>query len=106
MKEYETLAGAPLEELEALLYPEPRFRAVQIFKWIARGVLDFEQMTDLPVSMQKQLKNQFVLCGGKIESRRRSKDAVKFALVFPDGVRIESVLLSGGRKRRTACLST
>jgi 23S rRNA (adenine2503-C2)-methyltransferase len=100
------LCGAPFEELTALLQPAPRFRAAQIFKWIARGVLDFEHMTDIPLALREELKSRFTLCSGKISSRSDGKDVVKLAIVFPDNARIESVLLSDGRKRRTACLST
>ena len=106
------LCGMPLDELAALLHPLPRFRALQIFKWIARGTLDIGQMTDIPYSLREDLKKTFTVCSGKIENRLECKDSLKMAIVFPcdaasDGViRIESVLLAGGKGRLTACLST
>jgi 23S rRNA (adenine2503-C2)-methyltransferase len=101
-----SLCGIPLDELTELLNPLPRYRAAQIFKWIARGVIDFAQMTDIPDSLREHLQKHYCLCSGKIESRQNDRDSMKLVLAFPDNVRIESVLLSDSKKRLTACLST
>ena len=38
------------EELEALLarLGQPGFRAKQVFSWLAKGVRDFDEMTNIP----------------------------------------------------------
>ncbi|MDR0443111.1 MAG: 23S rRNA (adenine(2503)-C(2))-methyltransferase RlmN [Treponema sp.] len=100
------LVGLPLHELTTLLHPLPRFRSVQIYKWIARGVLDYDQMTDLPLAVREKLKERFPLCSAKQISRHDDRHAVKIVLALEDGVKIESVLLSDGKERLTACLST
>ena len=103
------LCGMPLDELAAILHPLPRFRALQIFKWIARGTLDIDQMTDIPSSLREELKKTFTVCSGKIESHHECKDSLKIVIAFPDKsdfVKIESVLLTDDKGRLTACLST
>ena len=46
------------EEIEAELTAlgEAKFRAGQIFSWLHRGVRDFEEMTNLPMSLRVKLK--------------------------------------------------
>ncbi|MCL1994276.1 MAG: 23S rRNA (adenine(2503)-C(2))-methyltransferase RlmN [Spirochaetes bacterium] len=102
----EALCGIPLDELCARLAPLPRFRAAQIFKWIARGVFDIRQMTDIPAALREELEQKFEVLAGKEEERTQCKDSLKALYSLPDGVKIEAVLLWDGKGRVTACLST
>jgi len=101
-----SLAGFLPAELENILLPLPRMRASQIYKWITRGVLDFDQMTDLPVSLRDDLKSRFRLYSCTVDSRHEDKSSEKIVIALEDGLKIESVLLKDGKSRFTACLST
>jgi len=101
-----SLAGLLPIEIETLLSPLPRFRAVQIYKWITKGVCSFDQMTNIPVSLQKELTGRFRVFSSAVESCYEDSGAKKIVLALKDGAKVESVLLSDGKKRLTACLST
>ena len=36
----------------------PKFRAMQVFRWLHRGVESFDEMSDLPKSLREVLKEQ------------------------------------------------
>ncbi len=101
-----SLAGFLPAELENILLPLPRMRASQIYKWITRGVPDFDQMTDLPASLREDLKSRFRLYSSAVDSRHEDKSSEKTVIALEDGLKIESVLLKDGKSRFTACLST
>ncbi|MCL2762862.1 MAG: 23S rRNA (adenine(2503)-C(2))-methyltransferase RlmN [Treponema sp.] len=109
-----TLSGLPLDELTNLLSPLPRFRAVQIFKWIASGVDSFDAMHNLPLQLRKELAERYALRPSVTVQQYNGDDGtVKLALSFADGALIEAVLLADGSPqaapqaaRYTACLST
>ena len=100
------LIGLPLEELAEQLAPLPRFRAAQIFKWIASGVSSFDEMNNLPLELRKELAERYTLrTHAAVETHRGSDGTVKLTIQLADGAWIEAVLLADG-KRYTACLST
>jgi 23S rRNA (adenine2503-C2)-methyltransferase len=101
-----SLAGILPAELENILLPLPRMRASQIYKWITRGVLDFDQMTDLPSALREDLKSRFRLYSSAVDSHHEDKSSEKNVIALKDGLKIESVLLKDGKSRFTACLST
>ena len=101
-----SLAGLSLPELKEILIHLPSFRASQIYKWILSGVSGFDQMTDIPKSLRDNLKENFNLYSSAVVSCHEDNDARKIVLALKDGSKIESVLLSDGKKRLTACLST
>jgi len=100
-----SLAGNSLLELEKLLSLE-RFRAGQIYNWIIRGAGDFDQMTDIPLSMRNGFKENFRLFSSSVISCHDESSAKKIVVELKDGLKIESVLLKDGKNRLTACLST
>jgi len=101
-----SLAGLSLPELENLLSPIPRFRACQIYKWITRGIYDLDQMTDIPTSLRNDLKERFTLYSSAVVSCHEDSGTEKIVVEMKDGSKVESVLLSDGKNRLTACLST
>jgi len=101
-----SLSGLTLTEIEELLIPLPRFRAGQIFKWIAKGVNNFEEMTNLPASLRDELKENFCLYSSVIDNVIEDGETKKYIFSLKDGSKIESVLLNDGKNRLTACLST
>jgi 23S rRNA (adenine2503-C2)-methyltransferase len=101
------LSGLPLEELEKHLQPLPRFRTAQIFRWISRGVCGFEEMSNLPQTLRKELGEKFILRPPSVVEKNSGDDgSVKLALQFSDGVWAEAVLLVDKAGRHTVCLST
>jgi 23S rRNA (adenine2503-C2)-methyltransferase len=100
------IAGLGPGELEKVLSPLPRFRSRQIYKWITRGVSDFEQMTDIPNSLRRELKERFCLFSGSVVSCHEDAGTMKMVISLKDGQKIEAVLLNDGKNRLTACLST
>jgi 23S rRNA (adenine2503-C2)-methyltransferase len=103
------LAAMELAELEAALEGRghPRFRARQIFTWIyAKGVTDFEKMTDLSRQLRADLAEQFQIASPALAQKETSSDGTaKFLLRLQDGRHIESVFIPD-TPRQTFCIST
>ncbi|HKY21975.1 MAG TPA: 23S rRNA (adenine(2503)-C(2))-methyltransferase RlmN [Vicinamibacterales bacterium] len=103
------LAAMDLMELEAALESggHPRFHARQIFRWIyAKGVTDFEQMTDLSRQLRGNLAELFRIGTPALVGKETSSDGtVKFLLSLEDGRHIESVFIPDTPKQ-TFCIST
>jgi len=100
------MIGIPLDELAEQLAPLPRFRAAQIFKWIASGVSSFDEMKNLPLELRGELAKRYTLrTHVAVETHRSSDGTVKLTIQLADEAWIEAVLLADG-KRYTACLST
>ena len=93
-------------ELTAL--GQPMFRAMQIRQWIfARKTADFTAMTNLSLDLRKLLADKYEIFCGKIVSHKKSTDRTEKLLIeWPDGHRVESVLLRDDRNHRTACISS
>ena len=101
------LSGLDPESLQRGLSPIERFRAKQIFKWIARGAVDFDGMTDLSTALRENLASRFRVRSSAVASRLDAEDGTKkLQIVLDDGAKIEAVLLIDGEGRQTACLST
>ena len=101
-----SLTGLSLAEIENLLPSLPRFRILQIHKWITRGVSDFDCMTDIPKSLRENFKKNFSLYSSAVDSIYENNDTKKIVVALDDGLKIEAVLLNDGKDRLTACLST
>ena len=107
MKNKPVLAGLQLGELAELLNAYPPFRSRQIYKWICSGALGFDEMSNLPVSLRKELAEKFSFFSGTVSSELCDPDGtVKLGIRLEDGAVIEAVILSDGEGRKTACLST
>ncbi len=86
---------------------EPAFRARQIREWLlARGERDPARMTTLPRALRERLAAEFdVRPAGAEEAIEDADGTVKLLVRYPDGERVESVLIPDGA-RTTACLSS
>ena len=125
---HETMITIPLAELKPFLdYTReemktifeklgfPSFRLGQVRRWLfARKTDRVEQMTDLSKEHRQLLEQAFSspekngsLFTGSIIAKTGSPDGTEKLLIeFPDGNRVESVLLRDERDHRTACIST
>ncbi|MCL2210676.1 MAG: 23S rRNA (adenine(2503)-C(2))-methyltransferase RlmN [Treponema sp.] len=101
-----TLAGLDILQLQELLPDLPRYRISQIYGWILKGKNRFEDMSNIPSALQKELSQNFNVFSSSVINRLDEADTVKIALQLHDKAVIEAVLLSDGKKRLTACLST
>jgi 23S rRNA (adenine2503-C2)-methyltransferase len=97
------------DELLAWLreHGQPPLRARQLSRWVVAGRAEsFEQMTDLPLSLRRELAETFVPLGTQIERHLESADGThKLLLRLHDGQLVECVLIQEN-DRRTACIST
>jgi 23S rRNA (adenine2503-C2)-methyltransferase len=106
----ENLLGQSLPELEGLFYSlgEKGYRGRQVAEWMyARGVADFEGMTNLPAPLRAKLREEFVVGTLQEFARRETPDrrTRKVAYKLSDGGVIESVYMSTST-RFTFCLSS
>src|SRR5262245_65093851 len=103
------LGSMDLTELEAALEARghQRFHARQIFSWIyAKGVDDFEKMTDLSRPLRADLAEHFRISTPAVVEKEISSDGtVKFLLALDDARRIESVFIPD-TPSQTFCIPT
>jgi 23S rRNA (adenine2503-C2)-methyltransferase len=89
---------------------EPAYRGKQIFDWIhRRGVLDPEDMSNVPKSLRARLKEEGLGWPLEIVSSHESADRTRKLLVgMPDGERVETVLIPqlGDDGVVTQCISS
>jgi len=74
----------------------PSYRADQLFKWLSSGVIDLDEMTNIPKDMRSALKEDFLFENGmKIEHRFVSSidGTVKLVFGMSDGHIIETVIM-------------
>ena len=98
-----------LEELRSELTSRnvPAFRAAQIRSWLDRGVRDFDEMSNLPISLREELKKIFDIPGVIVKKKLVSArdDTVKYLYQLGDGETVESVLMHY-QHGWSQCLST
>lgn len=84
-------------ELEAALagMGQPRYRAGQLFSWLQKGAVSFDEMTDLPAALRAALAEKGWLANAEVAARYESKldETVKYVFRLNDGELIESVLM-------------
>lgn len=87
------------EELEAVMAElgEKKFRAAQVFGWLAGGVSDFDDMKNVPAALRSALAESFYIGLPTAVRRQVSKDGtVKCLFEFRDGTQVESVFMKYG----------
>jgi 23S rRNA (adenine2503-C2)-methyltransferase len=107
MEKNPSLAGLSPGEIGAFLNGLPAYRANQLYKWICSGVSSFDRMENLPLSLRKDLSEQYRLYSGEVSAELEDADGtVKLQITLEDKNKIEAVILTDGEGRKTACLST
>ena len=86
---------------------QPKFRAVQLFKWLQSGVGSFDEMTNIPKDLREKLDESCYIADVKIERKLVSQidGTVKYLYKLYDGEYIESVLMKY-EHGYTVCIST
>ena len=98
-----------LEELDLVFREmgQPSFRAKQVFTWLHRGAVSFEDMTNLPRSLRQTLDETFYITVPVAVRRQESrKDGTKkYLWKLRDGNCVETVLMRY-RHGNTVCISS
>lgn len=86
---------------------QPAFRALQIYKWLHRGVASFDEMSDLSKAFRLNLFQKYYIANAVIEKKLESKidGTIKYLLRLNDGEYVESVLMNY-HHGYTICIST
>lgn len=85
----------------------PKFRAVQLYGWLCKGVTEFEQMNNLPKDFIKILRENTYIASAAVKRKLVSRldGTVKYLFEFNDGECVESVVMHY-RHGHTICIST
>lgn len=91
------LLGCTIEELQgfAAELGEKPFRGKQLFRWIHRGIRDFDEMTDFSKELRETLKEKACVEGVEVlETQHDAKDGTrKFLFGLGDGNAVEGVFM-------------
>jgi 23S rRNA (adenine2503-C2)-methyltransferase len=98
-----------LELLEQTLADrgEPRYRAAQVWGWVARGVAGYGEMTNISVALRDALAAQLPFSTLEPVTEATSRDGtVKMLFHTHDGHPVEAVLMRYRDGRRSICVSS
>lgn len=98
----------PSEIAEALAgMGEPKYRAKQIFSWLGKGAVSFDDMSDLSKDLRFELSERFYITAPKLLRKQVSEidGTVKYLWELSDGNAVETVVMSY-RYGNTVCIST
>jgi len=103
------LLSLSMDELGSFLEKagEQKYRAKQIIRWLAKGIKDIDEMTDLSKDLRRMLKETSYIEKLEVWERYKSKidGTVKYIFKLSDGNIIESVLMQY-KFGNTACISS
>jgi len=86
---------------------EPGYRAEQVWEWAARGAGGYEEMTNLPRPLRRELAERVPFSTLAVEHEARSGDGTVKALFAGAGGRpLEAVLMRYRDGRRSICVSS
>ncbi len=83
------------------------YHALQVYRWLSRGIGSFGDMSDLPKGLRERLADENYIACAAVERKYCSKldDTVKYLFRMHDGQLVESVLMRY-RYGRTVCISS
>lgn len=86
---------------------QPKYRAKQIFQWLARGVTSFDEMTNLSKDLRAALSERFSI--SRLEMLRKQVSAIdgtiKYLWQLSDGNAVETVVMHY-KHGNTVCISS
>ena len=102
------LKSMTLEEITALLqsWGEPSYRAGQVFTWLHKGAVSFEEMSDLSKALRGKLAEECFITHPQVERKQVSAQdgTIKYLWRLADGNCIETVLMRY-QHGNTVCIS-
>ena len=86
---------------------EPAFRGKQIFTWLHKGVISFDDMSNLSKSLREKLKERYFITAPTVARKQMSKldGTIKYLWELSDGNCIETVLMQY-KHGNTVCISS
>lgn len=74
---------------------EKKFRANQLFRWLSKGVCDFDEMSNLSKTFREKLKEHYCIDIPRViyDQQSRTDGTRKCLFEFRDGSRVESVFM-------------
>ena len=103
------LKSMTLPELAQVLKElgQPAFRAKQVFTWLHKGVRTYDEMTNLPQALRRQLAEAYpILAPEAVRKQESQKDGtIKYLWRLADGNCVETVLMRY-HYGNTVCIST
>ena len=86
---------------------EPAFRGKQVFTWLHRGAVSFDEMTNLSKALREKLKENFFITSPKVARKQVSQldGTIKYLWELRDGNCIETVLMQY-HHGNTVCISS
>lgn len=86
---------------------EPKFRAKQVFTWLHRGAVRFEDMTNLSKPLREQLDSLYFITAPTVARKQISKldGTIKYLWKLRDGNCVESVVMQY-HHGNTVCISS
>ena len=86
---------------------QPQFRAKQVYTWLHRGAVNYDEMTNLPKALRDTLAEEYPLQAPKVVRKQESqKDGtIKYLWQLSDGNCVETVLMRY-HYGNTVCIST
>jgi 23S rRNA (adenine2503-C2)-methyltransferase len=86
---------------------EPAYRTTQVWSWAAGGARSYEEMTNLPTALRRELDQTVPFSTLALEKEAVSSDGtVKALFSTGDGHPVETVLMRYRDGRRSLCLSS
>jgi 23S rRNA (adenine2503-C2)-methyltransferase len=86
---------------------EPRFRARQVWRWVAGGAAGYDAMTDVPAALRARLDDELPFSTLELVREAHAKDGTVKALFHThDGRPVEAVLMRYRDGRRSVCVSS
>ncbi len=96
-----------LELLDETLRAEPAYRTRQVWEWTARGASGYEEMTNLPAGLRRELEAAVPFSTLELVDEARATDGtVKALFRTHDGHPVEAVLMRYRDGWRSICLSS
>lgn len=105
-KDLKSLTYRELEEL-ILSIGEKKYRAEQIYPWLAKGIENIDQVPNIPKSLKASLEDISYISKAKIHKKLESKidDTKKYLIQLEDGNIIETVFMKY-QHGNSICIST
>src|ERR1700743_1273368 len=86
---------------------EPKYRASQVWEWVARGASSYEEMTNLPAGLRGRLEADLAVSTLNVRGEARAEGGTLKTRFDPgDGRPIEAVLMRYRDGRRSVCVSS
>ena len=74
---------------------EKPFRGKQLYEWVSKGAMSFEEMTNMSSGLRQKLSEKFLIDNYRIVEHHKAKDGTIKALgVLADGNIVESVFMT------------